>query len=165
MKREEVIEKINEVTGLQLSLSKNGSVNFIYNERNVLMHFDAELGTCIIYVELTTLSPGAVSIVLPRLLEANFLFSQTNGGALSYLSATNMVSMNFMVPFSEDSNSADFISTLNLALSTADEWTKKINVMNREIMQMRSQRLQNLLNGVSENQTQSYGSPYNFMHL
>ena len=165
MKNEEVIEKINEVTGLQLSLSKNGSVNFIYNEKNVLMHFDAELGTCIIYVELTTLSPGAVSIVLPRLLEANFLFSQTNGGALSYLSATNMVSMNFMIPFSEASDSADFISTLNLALSSADEWTKKINTMNREVMQMRSQRLQNLLNGVSESQTQSSGSPYNFMHL
>ena len=165
MKTEEVIQKINEVTGLGLELSENGSVNFIYNERNVLMHFDAELGTCIIYIELTTLSPGAVSKVLPSLLEANFLFSQTNGGALSYLSATNMVSMNFMIPFSEDSNSADFISTLNLALSTADEWTKKINTMNREVMQMRSQRLQNLLNGVSETQTQSSGSPYNFMHL
>ena len=165
MKSEEVIEKINEVTGLQLSLSKKGSVNFIYNEKNVLMHFDAELGTCIIYVELTTLSPGAVSIVLPRLLEANFLFSQTNGGALSYLIATNMVSMNFMFPFSDDSDSADFISTLNRALSAADEWTKKIKNMNREVMQMRSQHLQNLLNGVSENPTQSSGSPYNFMHL
>lgn len=165
MKREEVIRKINEVTGLGLELSEKGSVNFIYNERNVLMHFDAEHGTCIIYVELTYLSPGAVSIVLPRLLEANFLFSQTNGGALSYLSATNMVSMNFMFPFSENSDSADFISTLNRALSAADEWTKKIKNMNREVMQMRSQHLQNLLNGVSENPTQSSGSPFNFMHL
>lgn len=165
MKREEVIRKINEVTGLGLELSEKGSVNFIYNERNVLMHFDADLGTCIIYVELTYLSPGAVSIVLPRLLEANFLFSQTNGGALSYLSATNMVSMNFMFPFSEDSDSADFISTLNRALSAADECTKKIKNMNREVMQMRSQHLQNLLNGVSENPTQSSGSPFNFMHL
>ena len=163
MKREEVIRKINEVTGLGMELSENGSVNFIYNERNVLMHFDADLGTCIIYVELTYLSPGAVSIVLPRLLEANFLFSQTSGGALSYLSATNMVSMNFMFPFSENSDSADFISILNRALSVADEWTKKINNMNREVMQMRSQHLQNLINGVSETKTQAYGSPYNFM--
>ncbi len=165
MKREEVIRKINEVTGLGLELSEKGSVNFIYNERNVLMHFDAELGTCIIYVELTTLSPGAVSIVLPRLLEANFLFSQTNGGALSYLSATNMVSMNFMFPFSEATDSADFISTLNLALSVADEWTKKVNTMNDEAMQYRSKCLHNLINGVEENQSQTFVGTYNFMHL
>ena len=165
MKSEEVIEKINEVTGLNLSLSESNAVNFIYDERNVLLHFEPELGVCIIYVELTTLSPGAVSLVLPRLLEANFLLSQTSGGALSYLSSTHMVSMNFMFPFSEESDSTDFIGTLNRALSVADEWTKKVNDMNNEAMQFRSKRLQNLINGVSDNQSQPFSNGYNFMHL
>jgi len=72
MKSKEIINKINEITGLGLNLSDDGSANFIYEDRNVLLHFEEELGICIIYVELTTLSPAAVSAVVPRLLEANF---------------------------------------------------------------------------------------------
>ena len=76
-----------------------------------------------------------------------------------------MVSMNFMFPFSEESDSTDFIGTLNRALSVADEWTKKVNDMNNEAMQFRSKRLQNLINGVSDNQSQPFSNGYNFMHL
>jgi hypothetical protein len=70
-----------------------------------------------------------------------------------------------MFPFSEATDSADFISTLNLALSVADEWTKKVNTMNDEAMQYRSKCLHNLINGVEENQSQTFVGTYNFMHL
>ena len=96
MKSEEIINKINEITGLDLALKEGCSANFIYEERNALLHFEEELGLCIIYVEQTTLSPAAVSAVVPYLLEANFLFSNTNDGAFSYHKDTRMVYLNYM---------------------------------------------------------------------
>ena len=47
----------------------------------------------------------------------------------------------------------------------ADEWTKKVNTMNDEAMQYRSKCLHNLINGVEENQSQTFVGTYNFMHL
>ncbi|MBE6422489.1 type III secretion system chaperone [Succinivibrio dextrinosolvens] len=166
MKSKEIIDKINELTGLELNLSNDGSANFVYDERNVLLHFEEELGICIIYVELTTLSPAAVSAVIPRLLEANFLFLQTNGGALSFQKDTRMVSLNFMVPCSEQTDSDGFIDILNRDLSTADEWTQKVKSMNDEIMSYRKKGT-NQTNGISTGDTasQQQFSAYNFMNV
>ena len=38
MKSEEIINKINEITGLDLALKEGCSANFIYEERNDLLH-------------------------------------------------------------------------------------------------------------------------------
>lgn len=166
MKSKEIIDKINDITGLELNLSNDGSANFVYDERNVLLHFEEELGICIIYVELTTLSPAAVSGVIPRLLEANFLFSQTNGGALSFQKDTRMVSLNFMVPCSEQTDSDSFIDLLNRSLATADEWTQKVKGMNDEIMSYLKNG-QNQTNGIRTGDTasQQQFSTYNFMNI
>lgn len=168
MKSKEIINKINEITGLGLNLSDDGSANFIYEDRNVLLHFEEELGICIIYVELTTLSPAAVSAVVPRLLEANFLFSQTNGGALSYQKDTHMVSLNFMYPCSEQTNTDGFIDILNRALATADEWTQKVKNMNDEIMSYRKPR-QNMTaqssTSTNTSTNQQNFATYNFLNV
>lgn len=166
MKSKEIIDKINDITGLELNLSNDGSANFVYDERNVLLHFEEELGICIIYVELTTLSPAAVSSVIPRLLEANFLFLQTNGGALSFQKDSRMVSLNFMVPCSEETDSDSFIDLLNRSLATADEWTQKVKGMNDEIMSY-LKKGQNLTNGIRTGDTasQQQFSTYNFMNI
>ena len=157
MKSEEIINKINEITGLDLDVKEGCSANFIYEERNVLLHFEEELGICIIYVELTTLSPAAVSAVVPYLLEANFLFSNTNGGAFSYHKDTRMVSLNFMSPCSEQNDAEEFIDNLNRHLSVADEWTKKVNNMNDDALQYSKNRPQNITKGVEGNQSQPMG--------
>ena len=166
MKSKEIIDKINEITGLELNLSNDGSANFIYDERNVLLHFEEELGICIIYVELTTLSPAAVSAVIPRLLEANFLFSQTNGGALSFQKDTRMVSLNFMVPCNEQTDSDRFIDLLNRSLSTADEWTQKVKSMNDEIMSFsKNGQIKTNGNSTGDTASQQQFSAYNFMNV
>ena len=164
MKSEEIINKINEITGLVLALKEGCSANFIYEERNALLHFEEELGLCIIYVEQTTLSPAAVSAVVPYLLEANFLFSNTNGGAFSYHKDTRMVSLNFMYPCSEQTDTDGFIDSLNRSLSVADEWPQKVNTMNNDALQYSARRPQNIIKAVKENQYQPL-STSNIMFL
>ena len=126
---EQCVQRLNEVTGLDLALDDDGAAVFTYQERQVLLRFPAEEGVCLAHVQLTALEKAALPDALSDLLEANFLFSDTQGGALSWSRETRMAAMNFLLPLG-DTDVEGFIHRLNRALAAADEWREKISEMN-----------------------------------
>ena len=82
------------------------------------------------------------------LLEANYLLSDTSGGAFSYSRETHMVAMNYMLPLI-DKNVEGFINSLNSILTCADNWQAKIAEMNKQSIDKASTHLADLRAGVA----------------
>lgn len=142
------VERLNEVTGLNLALDTNGAAVFSYQGQQVLLRFLPEEGVYLVHVQLATLEGAALPNALIDLLEANFLLSDTNGGAFSYSRETNMVAMNYMLPLN-DTDAEGFINRLNRVLACADKWREKIIEMNKQSIDKESKHLADLRAGAA----------------
>ena len=143
------VERLNEVTGLNLALDDNGAAVFTYQGQQVLLRFLPEEGVFLVHVQLAVLVGAALPNALYDLLEANFLLSDTSGGALSYLRETQMVAMNFMLPLN-DTDAEGFIHRLNRVLACADGWREKIVEMNKQSIEKAAEHLSSLRAGVNK---------------
>jgi hypothetical protein len=137
----ELIQHLNEVTGLGLALDENNAAAFQYEGRNVLLQFQPELSVCLIHAEVGTLENAALPGAVNELLEANHLLSDTQGGALSWSRQTNVVSMNFLA---STATAEAFVNQLNRALSAADVWTERIIQINSEAQARMAEHLKRL---------------------
>ena len=142
------VERLNEVTGLNLALDTNGAVVFSYQGQQVLVRFLPENGVYLVHVQLATLEGAALPEALIDLLEANFLLSDTNGGAFSYSRESQMVGMNYLLPLN-DTDAEGFINRLNRVLSCADRWREKIVEMNKQSIDQASKHIADLRAGVA----------------
>jgi len=98
---EACVQRINEITGLELTLDAEHAAQFDYLGRPVLLRFLEELSACVVHVQLEALEEPALPAALADLLEANFMFSDTSGGSLSWSQETRMVAMNFLLPLAD----------------------------------------------------------------
>ncbi len=131
MEASELIEELNAATGLNLTLDEDNSTSFEYLEKQVFIRFLPDSGVFLTYIELNTLEDYTLPNSLIELLDANFMLSDTNGGALSYKKDTRKVALNFLLPYiHEDAES--FLNRVNQILSVADDWSKRIDKLNQE---------------------------------
>lgn len=128
------IERLNELTGLGLALDANEAAVFSYQGQQVLLRFLSEEHVCLVHVQLAVLEEAALPDALYDLLEANFLLSDTKGGALSFSRETHMAALNFLLPLN-DTNAEDFIHRLNRVLACAEEWREKIVEKNSQAIE------------------------------
>ena len=119
------LQRLNEITGLNLTLDAENCTQFNYLGRPVLLRFVPEFGVCIVHAQLDALLESTLPNALSDLLEANFMLSNTCGGALSWSQQTHMVALNFFLPLA-DTDADGFINRLNRMLAVTDEWTKNI---------------------------------------
>ena len=145
---EQCVQRLNEITGLDLALDADGAAVFTYQGGQVLLRFNPEAGVCLAHVQLTALEGAALPAALSELLEANFLLSDTQGGALSWSRETRMAAMNFLLPMG-DTDAEGFIHRLNRALAAADEWREKIREMNTSAVERASGHLAALRAGTA----------------
>ena len=150
-----VLDKINDLTGLNLTLDNNNAVTFNYKQRNVLLKFEEELNVCLLYCEIGVLEAAALEKALPAILEANYMLYDTKGGSLSFLRENKLVSISFMLPFVESVSPDSFVNQINNALNIADEWYEKIQNFNNSALSALEERLRQLhANGeIAENGT------------
>ena len=139
---------MNEVTGLGLALDANEAAVFSYQGQQVLLRFLPENGVFLVHVQLAALEAAALPNALHDLLEANFLLSDTKGGAFSCSRETHMVALIFLLPLN-DTNAEGFIYRLNRALACADEWRHKILEMNTQAIDRASKHLEALRAGTA----------------
>ena len=164
MQAQELVTRIEELTGIELQAEKDGAVMFVYQNRNVLLRFEPNSGVCLICVDLARLEAAAMPDAFSELLEANYLLSDSRGGALSYQSQSGMVTINFLVP-SEGDDVEAFVNRLNRALSASDEWAAKVEEINRKAVKRLEDHLRALREGAPEQPSadpfamQGFGGP------
>ncbi|MBQ7609451.1 MAG: type III secretion system chaperone [Desulfovibrionaceae bacterium] len=149
MDPKECIAQLNAVTGLELRLNADNAVSFEYQRRQVLIRFFPEISSMVFFVELAVLELAAVPSTLPLLLEANFLFSDTEGGSLSYNQEQRMVGLNFLITHTEN-DPQSFINQLNRMLGVADMWYARIQEYNTESIQEAVRTLADMQEGIVE---------------
>lgn len=140
------VQHLNEVTGLHLSLDADHATQFDYLGRPVLLRFLSEFDVCVVHAQLDALSESALPAALGDLLEANFMLSNTHGGALSWSQETRMVALNFFLPLAGEDSQA-FINRLNRILSVTDQWTQRIRQMNGQATESAAKHLASLRDG------------------
>ncbi|MBO6001893.1 MAG: type III secretion system chaperone [Mailhella sp.] len=145
---EACVQRINEITGLELALDAGHTTQFDYLGRPVLLRFLPEFSVCVVHAQLETLEEAALPGALAELLEANFMLSSTCGGALSWSQETRMAAINFFLPLA-DTDADGFISRLNRVLAVTDEWTQRIRDMNAQAVENAARRLVRLRNGTA----------------
>ena len=143
---EEYIDSLNEIIGQNLTLDENDSTQFEYSGRLVLLRFVKQDGVCIIHIHLTRLEQAALPNILGDLLEANFMFSNTQGGSLSWSQETHMVALNFLLPLA-DTDQVGFLNRLNNMLAVADAWVERIKKINKEAIDTAAKRLSEFRQG------------------
>lgn len=146
IKPEEYINSLNEVIGQNLTLDEYSATQFEYMERLVLLRFDEADGVCIIHIHLTRLEEAALPNILGDLLEANFMFSNTQGGSLSWSRETRMAAINFLLPLT-DTDQMVFLNRLNNMLAVSDAWVKQIEKINKDAIDAAAKRLTELREG------------------
>ena len=156
---EACVQRINEITGLELVLDAEHAAQFDYLGRPVLLRFLEELSACVVHVQLEALEEPVLPAALADLLEANFMFSDTSGGALSWSQETRMVAMNFLLPLA-DTDAEGFISRLNSVLAVTDDWTQRIRDWNTEALESAARRLASLRDGTAEDVPGMQQQPY-----
>lgn len=149
MNPKDCIQELNSLTGLKLELNADNAVSFEYQGRQVLIRFIPELSSMLFFVELAVLELAAVPTALPLLLEANFLFSETSGGSLSYNQEHRMVGLNYLVT-QNFSDPQAFINQVNRMLTVADEWHARIEELNRAALAEAVKDLADLTEGQVE---------------
>ncbi len=145
---EACVQRINEITGLHLTLDAGQTAQFDYLGRPVLLCFLQEVSVCVVHAQLEALEEAVLPAALADLLEANFMLSSTCGGALSWSQETRMVAMNFFLPLA-DTDADGFISRLNRALAVTDEWTQRIRDRNSQAVEHAARRLAELREGTA----------------
>ncbi|MCR5814704.1 MAG: type III secretion system chaperone [Desulfovibrio sp.] len=143
---EAYVQRLNEITGLNLLLNADQATQFDYLGRPVLLRFMPELSVCVVHVQLDALAESTLPAALADLLEANFMLSSTCGGALSWSQETRMVSMNFILPLA-DTDTEGFINRLNRILAVTDEWTRRIRDRNGQAVESAARHLADLRDG------------------
>ncbi len=131
MQASELIEELNAATGLNLCLDEDNATSFAYLDRQVLIRFLPESGVFLTYIELNKLEDYTLPGALAELLDANFMLSDTSGGALSYKKDTHTVALNFLLPYLHD-DAEVFLRRVNQMLNTADLWSKRIEEINHK---------------------------------
>lgn len=148
----EYIDSLNEIIGQNLTLDEDDATQFEYMDRLVLLRFIAEDGVCIIHIQLTRLEEATLPNILSDLLEANFMFSNSQGGSLSWSRDTRLAAINFMLPLT-DIDQSGFLNRLNNMLAVADAWVERIHSINKDAIESAAKRLTELRQGIQVNQT------------
>ena len=143
------IAQLNAVTGLDLKLNADEAVSFDYQGRQVLIRFLPDLNAFVFFVELAVLEEAAVATALPMLLDANFLFSDTEGGSFSYDPESRMVGLNYLCSGS-NSDEQVFINQINRMLAAADTWVTRIHEFNEQAIALEVNRLAALRDGQND---------------
>ncbi len=154
------IAHLNEVTGLCLALDADHAVSFDYRNRSVLLRFLPDDQVCIAHIQLAELENAALPEAPARLLEDNFMLSNTGGGALSWSQETHMVALNFFLPMA-DADGGLFISRLNNMLAASDEWVERIHEINAQALADTAERLSSLREGTAHH---DLGHSFSHMH-
>ena len=145
---EACVQRINEITGLELTLDDGHATQFDYLGRPVLLRFLPEFSVCVVHAQLEALEEAALPAALADLLEANFMLSSTCGGALSWSQETRMVAMEFFLPLA-DTDADGFTNRLNRVLAVTDEWAQRIRDTNAQAVENAARRLAGLRNGTA----------------
>lgn len=140
------VQHLNEITGLNLTLDAEQTTQFEYLGRQVLLRFVPEFSVCVVHAQLDTLAEPVLPQTLGDLLEANFMLSNTCGGALSWSQETRMVALNFFLSLG-DTDSKGFVIRLNRILAVTDEWTQRIRDKNDQAVENAARRLAVLREG------------------
>ena len=134
------LEALNRETGLDIQLSASGGAHMMLDGKGMLLQWLEEQGMFIVYMELGTLSGWRDEEVLRQLLSANFLFLQTEGGALSYNPAANMVGMNYAIPV-YGLTAEDFVRRLDAVILLAEQWEERLRLMGAEQERLAAQAM------------------------
>ena len=140
------IDSLNKIIGQNLTLDEDGTTQFEYSHRLVLLRFVKEDGVCIVHVHLTRLEQAALPNILGDLLEANFMFSNTQGGSLSWSQETHMAAINFLLPLT-DIDQGGFLNRLNNMLAVSDAWVEHIQKINKVAIDTAAKRLSEFRQG------------------
>ncbi|HJD96325.1 type III secretion system chaperone [Mailhella massiliensis] len=125
------LEALNRETGLDIQLSASGGAQLMLEGRGMLLQWLEAQAMFIVYIELGTLSGWRDEEVLRQLLSANFLLLQTEGGALSYHPAANMVGMNYAISV-YGLTAEDFVRRLDAVILLAEQWQERLRRMEAE---------------------------------
>ncbi len=125
------IEALNSQTGLGIELSSSGAVRLDLDGRGILLQWLDNLQEFVVYAEVGPLCGWRDGEVLKQLMSANFLFMQTQGGALSYDPAANMVGLNYTIPV-YGLLPEDFVKRLDVIVTLAAEWRERLHRMSAE---------------------------------
>lgn len=115
------MEILNRETGLDAALSASGAAAFQLEGRGLLLQWQEVGQAFVVYVEIGPLAGWRDGEVCRQLLAANFLLVQTEGGALSYNEAANMVGLNYLIPV-YGLAPEEFVGKLNAVINLADQW-------------------------------------------
>ena len=125
------IEALNKRTGLDIRLSSSGAARLDLEGRGILLQWLESLHQFTLYAEIGPMYGWRDGEVAKQLLAANFLFMQTQGGALSYDPFANMVGLNYAVPV-YGLSPEEFVERVDAVVTLAEQWRERLRRMAAE---------------------------------
>ncbi|MDO5351491.1 MAG: type III secretion system chaperone [Succinatimonas sp.] len=126
------MQKLSESLGMDLKLDEHGFLSLSYEERSLLLSFKESSQSFLVYIEIGALKGYNDEKVLKHLLMANFLYSETSGGSLSYDEIHNKIGLNYIINIYNQSPD-DFVANLNAVVILADKLSAQLLQLQDEI--------------------------------
>lgn len=124
------MEALSNRIGEKVALS-DGQAALALDGRGFLLRWDETAQRFMVHVELGPLAGWQDGGVCKLLLAANFLMLETDGGALSYNPASNMVGLNHPVE-TYGMDPQGFLDVINRILALAEGWRERLARMGQE---------------------------------
>ena len=140
------IEALSKETGMDITLSASGSATLSLEGRNLLIQWIEATHSFVIYIEVGALGGWRNGEICRLLLASNFLLADTQGGALSYNDATDMIGLNFPIPV-YGLETEDFLKAVDNIVLFSETWKARLDALNKEQEALVEQEQQAVLEG------------------